>query len=310
MHALTLLPHDLLTSFTRQDIEQLATTMMSLVDCPRPRVILVQSALERHVFAFVWLPRDYLSTDVRHQIQSPLTQTTGVDLLSWSLDVEGSTLAMLQFLLDSRATGEMPDASKSKGKLIHLLKGWNEAVEAHLAKEDDSSRVPVIALKYAGAFPAGYRARYGTSEAALDIVQMRSIAISNDPSAQSCRLYTLAHDPVGDIRLKIYHMAGTMLLSDAVPALENFGFRVLAKMPTRLDDGKLGTIHEFTIELPAGTDKEALLERAAPIETTIAEVINGQSEDDPFNCLVVGTGWERKKPFGCLQFTGTCAKLA
>jgi len=290
VHAFTSLPHDLLTSFATQDIERLATAMMSLVDRPRPRLILVQSALERHVFAFVWLPRDYLSTDVRLQIQDLLTQTTGVDLLSWSLEVEGSTLAMLQFLLDSRTTVEMPDAAKIEGELIDLLKGWNEAVESHLAQFDESARVPAIALKYAGAFPAGYRARYGASEAALDIVQMRSIAMGDDPDARSCRLYTLANDPIGDLRLKIYHATGTMPLSDAVPALENFGFRVLAEMPTRLDDGKLGTIHEFTIDLPPGTDKGALLERVGPIENAIAAVLNGQSEDDPFNRLVVGTG--------------------
>ncbi len=290
VHAFTSLPHDLLTSFTTQDMERLATTMMSLVDRPRPRLILVQSALERHVFAFVWLPRDYLSTDVRLQIQDLLTQTTGVDLLSWSLEVEGSTLAMLQFLLDSRATGQVPDAAKIEGELIDLLKGWNEAVEAHLAKTDESTRVPAIALKYASAFPAGYRARYGASEAALDIVQMRAVALSDNVDARACRLYALPHDPVGDLRLKIYHATGSMPLSDAVPALENFGFHVLAEMPTRLDDGALGTIHEFTINLPDGTDAEALLGRAATIETAIAEVLNGQSEDDPFNRLVVGTG--------------------
>ena len=290
VHAFSSLPHDLLTAFSATDIERLATAMMSLVDRPRPRLVLVQSALERHVFAFVWLPRDYLSTDVRLQVQDLLTQTTGVDLLSWSLEVEGSTLAMLQFLLDSRATGEMPDAAKIEGELIDLLKGWNEAVEAHLAEADESSRVPSIALRYAGAFPPGYRARYGASEAALDIIEMRSVAVGDDPAARACRLYKLAHDPTGDLRLKIYHATGELPLSDAVPALENFGFRVLAEMPTQLDGGALGTIHEFTLELPQGCDVDALLARADIIETAIAEVLNGQSEDDPFNRLVVVTG--------------------
>ncbi len=294
VHAFSSLPHDLLTAFATSDIERLATAMMSLVDRPRPRLVLVQSALERHVFAFVWLPRDYLSTDVRLQIQDLLTQTTGVDLLSWSLEVEGSTLAMLQFLLDSREVSEMPDAAKIEGELIDLLKGWNEAVEAHLAEADESSRIPAIALRYAGAFPAGYRARYGASEAALDIAEMHALTLGDDPAARACRLYKLPHDPVGDLRLKIYHTTGEMPLSDAVPALENFGFRVLAEMPTRLDNGALGTIHEFTLELPdstvAGSGVDALLSRAKVIETAIADVLNGASEDDPFNRLVVVTG--------------------
>ncbi|MAY20516.1 MAG: glutamate dehydrogenase [Erythrobacteraceae bacterium] len=290
VHACTTLPHDLLTAFSASDIEKLATAMMSLIDRPRPRVVLVQSALERHIFAFVWLPRDYISTDVRLQIQDLLTKTTGVDLLSWSLEVEGSTLALQQFLLDSRATGAMPDAEKIEAALIDLLKGWNEAVEAHLAEADESARVPAIAMRYAGAFPTGYRVRYGAAEAARDIIELRKIALGPDQEARSCRLYRVDHDTLGDLRLKIYHTTGELPLSDAVPALENFGFKVLAEMPTRLDEGWLGTIHEFTLDLPAGTDIAALLERSGAIETAIADVLNGQSEDDPFNRLVVATG--------------------
>ena len=295
VHACSSLPPDLLVGFSTQDIERLATAMMSLVDRPRPRLILIPSALERHVFAFVWLPRDSLSTDIRLQIQGLLTKTTGVDLLSWSLEVEGSTLAMLQFLLDSRTMRQMLDADAIEAALYDLLKGWNEAVEARLGELEKSTRIPAIAQRYSGAFPPGYRARYGASEAALDIVEMRKIAQSDDSAARSCRLYSLPHDPIGDLRLKIYHATGRMPLSDAVPALENFGFKVLAEMPTLLDEGALGTIHEFTLELPPGVSPEPLIARADIIETAIAAVLNGQSEDDPFNRLVVGGGLSATK---------------
>ena len=290
VHAFTTLPHDLLTGFARADIARLATAMMSLVDRPRPRLVLIQSALARHVFAFVWLPRDNLSTGVRLQIQDLLTKTTGVDLLSWTLEVEANTLAMLQFLLDSRSVEQIPDSTRIEDELIDLLKGWNEAVEAHLAKDDESSRVPSIAMRYAGAFPSAYRTRYGPAEAALDIAELRKVAGSGDGDGRSCRFYRLEQDPAGDARLKIYHATGEMALSDAVPALENFGFTVLSEMPTRLDNGKLGTIHEFTLELPDSIDVEDLLKRADTVEAAIADVLNGASEDDPFNRLVVETG--------------------
>jgi len=290
VHAFTTLPHDLLTGFPERDIARIATAMMSLVDRPRPRLVLLQAPLERHVFAFAWLPRDHLSTGVRLQIQDLLTKTTGLDLLNWTLEVEASTLAMLQFLLDSRSTGTMPDEEVIEDQLIDLLKGWNEAVEAHLAKTDESARVPAIALRYAGAFPAAYRTRYGAAEAALDIIELRKLSSGRQADLRSSRLYAVPHDPVGDLRLKIYHASGEMALSDAVPALENFGFKVLSEMPTRLDDGKLGTIHEFTLELPAAADAADLLERADAIEAAIANVSNGVSEDDPFNRLVVATG--------------------
>jgi glutamate dehydrogenase len=289
-HAFSVLPSDLLVTFRQEDIAHLATTMTSLVDRPRPRIILVQSPLGRHVFAFVWLPRDYLSTQLRHQIQSLLTEATGLDLLSWNLDVDGGALAMLQFLLDARTIAKMPDAAAVEEQLADLLKGWPEAVETQLAKLDDSSRVPAIAQRYAESFPPGYRLRYGPAEAALDIAQIHALASGDTPEARSCRLYKLDNDVRGDLRLKIYHITGRVALSDAVPALENFGFMVLSEVPTRLAEGALGTIHEYTLVLPQGTAAGTLMERSGQIEAAIAEVLNGHSENDPFNRLVVANG--------------------
>jgi glutamate dehydrogenase len=289
-HAFSVLPSDLLVTFRQEDIAHLATTMTSLVDRPRPRIILVQSPLGRHVFAFVWLPRDYLSTQLRHQIQSLLTEATGLDLLSWNLDVDGGALAMLQFLLDARTIAKMPDAAAVEEQLADLLKGWPEAVETQLAKLNDSSRVPAIAQRYAESFPPGYRLRYGPAEAALDIAQIHALASGETPEARSCRLYKLDNDVRGDLRLKIYHITGRVALSDAVPALENFGFMVLSEVPTRLAEGALGTIHEYTLVLPQGTAAGTLMERSGQIEAAIAEVLNGHSENDPFNRLVVANG--------------------
>lgn len=292
VHAFTTLPHDLLTAFAPKDIERLSTAMMSLVDRPRPRVVLVQSALERHVFAFVWLPRDNLSTGVRLQIRDLLTKGSGLDLLSWSLEVEGSTLAMLQFLLDSRGAGTIPDAAVIEEQLIELLRGWDEAVEAELGRISGMSRVTAIAQRYAPQFPAAYRSRYGAGEAALDILSLRALGSQDGgvSASHACRLYRLPGHPETDLRLKIYHTSGEMPLSDAVPALENFGFRVRKEWLSRLDEGPLGTIHEFTLTTPAGTNASAIMDRARAVESAVAAVLNGASEDDPFNRLVVGIG--------------------
>jgi glutamate dehydrogenase len=115
VHALTALPHDLLISFAEADVERVATTMMSLVDRPRPRLTLVEAPLKRHLFAFVWLPRDILSTQVRLEIQTLLEQGAEAQLLDWSLEVEGGNLALLRFVLDIRDGCAAPDeAARSR----------------------------------------------------------------------------------------------------------------------------------------------------------------------------------------------------
>ncbi|MEM8724039.1 MAG: NAD-glutamate dehydrogenase domain-containing protein [Pseudomonadota bacterium] len=292
VHAFTVLPHDLLVALSPTDIRKLATTMMSLVDRPRPQIVQVPSRLDRHVFAFVWLPRDLLSTDVRLKIQELVTRQPGTELLDWSLEVEGGALAMLEFMLDTREIEGIPNKAEVERELEHMLRGWREAVEHSLEEGPEGSRATAIAARYAAAFPSSYRFRYGAEEAALDISRLRKLGGDKNETGthlRDVRLYGLAKDGEEILRLKIYHHEDTLLLSDAVPALENFGFKVIKEVPTLLDPVSLGTIHEFTVSLADGEKASTLLERAETIEIAISSVLNGSAENDPFNKLVLGT---------------------
>ncbi len=293
VHAFTSLPNDLITAFDPERVADLVTAKMALIDRPRPRVIMVHATLERHVFAFVWLPRDQLSTDVRHQIQAMLLASPGAVLLDWSLAVESNTLALIRFLIDVRACADLPKDVAIEAQLVDLLRGWNEAVATHLAAFEDEGRAAALAARYAPAFPTGYRLTYGPQEAARDIVRLRTLALGEGEGERAervVRLYRLPADGPQTLRLKVYVLKGTLALSDAVPALENFGFRVLSEVPTHLGDASLGAIDEFLLTLPAERDARALLERAALIEGALAAVLNGSAEDDPFNRLIAAAG--------------------
>src|SRR5690606_41518304 len=104
------------------------------------------------------------------------------------------------------------------------------------------------------ASPQAYRADYGPAEAAQDIERVRRLASGERdcPLGRDARLYRLDGDPADQVRLKIYQLGGAMPLSDAVPALENFGFRVLAETPTRIGGGEPGTIPGFPPALRHG----------------------------------------------------------
>lgn len=294
VHALTALPHDLLIGFSDADMERIATTMMGLVDRPRPRLALVRAPLERHLYAFVWQPRDSQSTQVREQVSRMLEQATGGQVIDWALQVEGSTLALTRFAIDMRGEedtladgGQGIDEAALDAAFQTLVRGWEAAVEAELAKTEEQSRAAAIAGRYAPAFPVGYRASYGAAEAAGDIRVLRALT-ADDAPRRAVRLHRLAGESA--LRLKLYQREGAIVLSDAVPVLENFGFRALEEVPTALDHGKLGFIHDFLVAHPADTTPEALLARSAAIEESLAAVLNGAAEDDAFNRLIVAVG--------------------
>jgi len=287
VHALTSLPHDVLIGFEDGELERIATAMMSLVDRPRPRLILVRSPLARHLFAFVWLPRDAVSTALRQEVQAMLQEAAGAEVLDWSLEVDGM-LALLRFTLDIReGIGEVDEAALSD-RLLVIVRGWAEAVEAELAASEEPVRAAAIAARYADAFPLAYRSSNGAAEAAQDIQRLRRLE-SDSRASDRCRdARLLCRSGVIDDRLdlKIYQRRGSLPLSDAVPMLENFGFRVVREIPTLLADGELGAIHDFDLELPASFNEADLLARAGELEAAIAAVLNGEAEDDAFNRLI------------------------
>ncbi|MCJ2186721.1 NAD-glutamate dehydrogenase [Novosphingobium beihaiensis] len=300
-HALTSLPHDLVLGLGASDVERLATTMIGLVDRPRPRLLVARAPLMRHLFAFVWLPRDTVSTDMRKRIQAMIESAVQAPTLDWSLQVEAGNLAMLRFTLDIREGVHEPDEDELDHRLQVMLRGWTEAVEAALAPVLEPARAAAVAARYAEAFPLAYRSDYGPAEAAVDIGHMRKIVVGeaadtgHEQAHRDARLYAHDGDQAGRLRLKIYEAHGSLPLSDAVPALENFGFRVLEEMPTPLEGGKIGTIHDFTLALPAGRDAGEVLQLAPMIEDALCGVLNGASENDPFNRLVPGLGLSKRE---------------
>lgn len=282
-HALTTLPHDVVISFDRACIERLALNVMSLSDRPRPRLVLASAALDRHLYAFVWLPRDEVSTARRMAIQDMLVTAANAPVLSWSIALEEGGLALLRLTLDLRDGGTMPDEALLDRQLHHMVRGWAPAVEAALADIEEAGRAATLTERYAHGFPQGYRVGAGPEEAALDILELHALDGAQDRRA---RLYRNPGDAADMLRVKLYSH-GHIALSDAVPALENFGFRAMEEVATPVDQGRMGHIHRILIARRDGGDAQDLIARDDIICDTLARVMTGQAEDDRFNELIV-----------------------
>ncbi len=288
-HALTALPHDLLVSFRQADLERVTLTAMSLTDRPRPKLLAVRSALGRHVFVFVWLPRDDISTGLRRSIEAMLTEIRGATVLGWSISLEDGGIGLLRYLLDLEDRSVKIDEGALDRRLKLMVRGWEPAVEAELARLADEKRAAAMMARYAAAFPQSHRTAYRTEEAARDMLGL--LAMERDHSRVS-RLVADNDDDDSTLSLKVYNAGGAMPLSDVVPVLENFGFTVIEQVPTPLDGGKLAYIHDFHLGLRGNVDSAPVLERAEVIETALSQVLDGKAENDAFNQLITLAGLE------------------
>ncbi|QIG79338.1 NAD-glutamate dehydrogenase [Stakelama tenebrarum] len=283
-HALQSLPHDLITAFPAEALETLAMTAMSVADRPRSKLVLIRSALGRHLFAFVWLPRDEVSTGHRTAIGGMLTKAAHARLINWSIALEDGVVALIRYTLDLRDGGVMPDAQALDNELEHMMRGWVPAVEAALS-DRVGQRATRLALRYAGAFPSAYRDENDAEEAALDILRLCALSGTDARSVRIC--------PVPGrrdmIRVKLYRLGGALALSDAVPVFENFGFHVVEEVPTRLTDGTEAYVHDFEVSVVGGIP-DAIRDDPKVVEDAIAAVLEGRAENDSFNRLIVEAG--------------------
>ncbi len=282
-HALTVLPHDVVIGFERPTLERLALTMMSLSDRPRPKLVLATSPLGRHLYAFVWIGRDDATTARRLAIQDMLEKAANATLLAWSTALEESGLALLRFTLDLREGGATPDEAALDAAIKHMVRGWVPGIEDELTRTEGEERADALADAYAEGFPPNYRLGAGPEEAAIDILEMERLAGEGD---RRVRFYRNEGDRQDQLRLKLYSDAA-IALSDAVPAFEHFGFRVMEEVTTPLAGGERGHIHRFLIARRDGADAAPLLDRAEILQTSLACVLKGEAEDDRFNELIV-----------------------
>jgi glutamate dehydrogenase len=292
-HALASLPRDLLVNLRPDEVKHLASTAISLADRPRPTLILVRSILRGHMFAFVWLPRDELTTRRRVSIGEMIEQSAKGKITNWSVDLGDGDLALVRYTLNVDAKTPTPDVAALDRRLDAMVRGWVPSVEEALGELVGERSAARLAMTYLDQFPEGYRIRTGPADAARDVVCLSGLA---DAGARDVRLFRRDSDAPDRLHLKTYRIGEIIPLSEAVPVFENFGFRVLDEVPTPVGrGGGTGYVHDFDLQMPGGAPAAAVLKRAELVEQAIADVLEGKAENDPFNQLIVAAGLEPRE---------------
>jgi glutamate dehydrogenase len=282
-HAVASLPRDLVIAIDYDSLRDLVMVAMSLADRPRPALLQVRSLLRGQLFTFVWLPREELSTRRRLAIATLLENEVGREITSWSVELGDADLALIRYTQYIDEEAPPPDSAALDAAVVEMVRGWSPAVEAELIARAGAPRATRLALTYIGAFPDSYRSRSAPEEGAADILRLCDLT---DDVDRDVRIHRVATDSPRQLRLKAYRKSGLIPLSEAVPVLENFGFRVLEELPTELA-GEIGFIHDFHVEVGPEADLNSILDRTGEIERAIANVLCGAAEDDEFNQLVL-----------------------
>lgn len=290
IHVLEAFPREELFEASPERLKTMALGLLSLLDRPRPKLFARADPFGRFVSVLVYVPRDAYTSGVREQVGRMLTTALGGSLTRYEVELRAEGLARVHYVVDTTGDAHGFDEADLDRRLNALVRGWDEALETALLDASGGTRAARLTLTYGKAFSASYRSQYSAAEAAADVIRLSELG-SED--ARAVDLYRRADDAPNQLRLKIYRLGQIIALSDAVPVLENFGFRVIEEFPFDLGGGRLGWIHDFLLEVTGsiGFDDDVQLR----VEAALTAVLTGAQENDAFNALVIGVGLDAEK---------------
>ena len=283
MNALDTFPRDELFQIGEDQLFEFATTIANLVDRPRVRVLYRLDRFDNFVSLLVYVPRDRYDSDVRARLGSWLAEVFGGRLSAYYPSFPEGEMVRVHFIV-GRSGGPTPRPSQEELErgVIERIRTFGDRL---LAAAPDAAAI----AGYADAFPGDYQALHGAEEALADISVIERLP---DERALALRLGARQDRP-GSLGLKVYHRGAPIALSDRVPVLENFGFRVIDEdtFTIRPRGGADTYVHDMLLEASHGFD---LADRAAAIERAILAVWRREAESDALNRLTLGAalGWE------------------
>ncbi len=282
-HILDTLPRDEL--FQSSGEELFATTMgvLALQERARSRLFLRRDRYGRFFTALVYIPRDRFSGEVRNRIEAVLREALDGERIDSSIAIGESPLAQMYLVIRPKAGSTVQaDAAAIEQRIASIVRNWHDGLREALVRTRGESEGLRLARRFARGLPPGYIDAVSPEAAAEDLSRADQLASEKDLGLS---LYA-AED---GLRFKALRLDRMIVLSDALPMLENLGLRILSEHPFELSaEGRTYAVQDFVVQpqRPLG-DLAAV---RASFEEAFARVWSGDAESDGFNRLVLGAG--------------------
>lgn len=282
-------PRDELFQISDDDLFRIVTGILHMKESQRVRLFLREDPYRRFVTCLIYIPRERFSTDVRVRILNELkTVFNGNEELQFNVQIGDSLLARIFAVIRiSDYPSELPDMKELEQGLTLLTWQWKDHLRSALFRTFDESMSLHLFEQYAEAFPAGYQE---WNHASIGVDDIKSLESLNDNKSLTIRLFQREIDlsNAGHFRIKIYNLAAPIVLSDALPLLENMGLRVINARPYHVHkkNQQQAWLLEFHVSTVC-TNGIHLDNLSDLVSDTFVAAWFGLIENDPFNALAI-----------------------
>lgn len=291
-HALKTLIN-ILDTFPRDDIFQSSADMLCdiilgifhLQDRKRIRLFVLPDIYGRYVSCLVYVPRDYLSTELILKMQAILVQAFDGKKVTFTTYFPESILTRIHFVIRVDPKKKLQyDLYQIEEKLIEVGRSWNDGLQDELSAHFGEEKTHELFERYSKAFPAGYRENYSPRTALFDVDHIEKLSPEHDLELSIYKPSSAKHN---NLRFKLYRLNNSIPLSDVLPILENMGLRVVGEQPFKVAlDNATAWINDFNMYYNQGTIFKTN-EIKEIFQDAFHRIWYGQAENDGFNKLVL-----------------------
>ncbi|PSL16291.1 glutamate dehydrogenase (NAD) [Marinobacterium halophilum] len=283
------LPRDEVLLASDAELLQLSRGVFDLQERRRTRLLMRRDTCGKFATFLYFVPRDSFNTELRSQVQDLLARALNTTEIDFTTYYSESILARVHFVarIQPEALNEL-DFAAIEAEVVAISRSWSDDLHQALIDEYGEARGNRLSNQFRSACPPAYRQHFSPAKAVFDLGHLESLSNERTIAMSFYRQLEQSRD---ELRFKLFLRDTPLVLSDAIPVLENLGMRVLGEHPYRLDaaDGSRFWIHDFTLSCPQANAID-LDEVRDIFQEAFAAIWSGLAENDAFNQLVISAG--------------------
>ncbi|MBT0587115.1 NAD-glutamate dehydrogenase [Alteromonas oceanisediminis] len=282
-------PRDEILQSTDAELMQIVLGIFQMQERGITRLFMRKEIFGRFISCMVFVPREKYNTQLRKETQALLKQAFGsVEEVEFTTYFSESVYARTHYIARVKDNNVEYDVKEIENNIIELTKTWSDRLASAIVSAHGEAAGKDLQQRYGNAFSRSYTESNLPSAALVDIERLELLS---DENRLDMLFYRPQEEPTGSeiVKLKLFHKAEPIHLSDVLPMLENFGLRVIDESPYRVtcDEGNVNWIMDFKMLHKRVGDFD--MEKAQQLfQDAFSKVWNNHLEDDGFNRLILG----------------------
>lgn len=281
-------PMDELFQITTDDLHRISTGILNLKERQQVRFFARHSRHERTVMAMVFIPRDRMTTGLRHKIIDILGQSYNAEDVEYVTTLGESLLARIFLKIRSKppCTPNIADRDVET-LLIDAARSWTDDLQHQLTEVHGEAKGRRLFKHYGSMFRAGYQENTAVENAVQDIHCLEAL---NDEHKDFMINMGLSENK--EFHLKLFNKNTRIQLSDIMPMFDNMGLQIADENATKIQSSKRTSvwIHDFEIQVKPEQKKLLNAQTAKVLSDALEQSWYGKMESDNLNRLIVAGG--------------------